>query len=194
MQGSITGYIYLIRDPFILQEKNGIYIGNSFQPWKAVEGHLLNSSNIKVASWASETIKKCEGRNIEILGQEVCDIYHGESIIIPPVPPNTIRIEWEILGYQEDYTGADLTEEEWRAVKANGPLKYQLIRQLKSEGHPLLNGLPGRPSTYSKKYSEGVNPKSYDELVKEVKSLTEKLKRLEEKVDNLLYPPITILK
>lgn len=135
----MESYIYYIADPRLPEKTNIVYVGNADQPWLAVERHLRKSSNPQLEKWA-QSIRKDYPEGVQILQEIVCQKFHGHPVTYPAKQQGITRIEWGILAYEGDIPFVDSAA---RIVKP--AVKSYWIHRLRSEGHPLLNGVVGRP-------------------------------------------------
>lgn len=137
-------YVFAIKDPRLTAQGKPdiVYIGSGRQPWLSVVRHLRESSNWDLYDWSKGLFEDFP-EGVDVLGQEVCDIYHGEVISIPPPAEGRTRVEWVILGLDQEPIDAELAST--RAVIPLGTQKAYWINRLRAEGQPLLNGRPGRP-------------------------------------------------
>lgn len=145
VRGPSTGYIYGIKDP---QTDLIVFVGNGRRPWESIWRHLTDSVNPKVSVWARQ-LRSMHPEGIEVLTNVVCDHYHWEKDgkiglepKIPPKPPHLCRLEWVILGEETETYSFD--NEDGRQIFTKTK-KREVIDRLLKEGHPLLNGQPGRP-------------------------------------------------
>lgn len=139
-RGPAGGYVFAIRDPRIQGEKNIIFVGNGGQPWISIQQHLRQSSNQAMIEWA-RGLQKDFPNGVEVLGDIVCRAYHGEQVEVPPSPPGITRLIWEILDLETEPPETQGSQ----VIVPLGTRKIYWIKKLVSEGHPLLNKLPGRP-------------------------------------------------
>lgn len=152
-RGASSGYVFAMKDPRLTREGKPdiVYVGNGRRPWESVARHLRDSSNPEVLEWATGLFQDFP-EGLEVLGQEVCDRFHGENVPVTPLTPGRTRLEWEILALEDDDQSADSWRQETHGshqVIAPGTRKQTLIRQLREQGHPILNRGAGRPKVGS---------------------------------------------
>jgi len=150
-RGPSTGYIYGIKDPY---SGKYVFVGNGMAPWISIRRHLLDSSNEKLKAWA-KPIMKANPKGVQVLGSIICERWElaaergvpVEELEEPAIPVNTsdlLRIDWDILGFEAE---TPLYPDREASVVESGTLKFKIIKQLLEEGHPLVNGHPGRRAT-----------------------------------------------
>lgn len=145
-RGNAIGYVYAIHDPRLPKGKDIVFVGNGARPWESIQRHLTESSNPRVAGWAKQLWE--EYPTLTVLGQVVCDQFHGDPVTIPPPPPHETRLEWSILALEEDDRGNPAIVDQGDSLLLSRPVptkKAFWIRRLLEEGHPLLNNPTGRP-------------------------------------------------
>ncbi len=141
--GPASGYVWILRDPRLaLQDKPDIvYIGNGRRPHESVLRHFKRSSNDKVAEWV-KGLHADFPEGIVILGDIVVHRYEGLDLEIPSIPEGFTRIEWEIVGFEDD----DILLPDSPNIRLHvGTLKSYFIQKYLREGHPLMNKRAGRP-------------------------------------------------
>ena len=130
VKGPAQGYIYAIVDP---DTGKYIWVGNALRPWLSIQRMLLEPPP-RIKAWVNDLCDKYP-QGIEVLGSIVCDKFLDPEDTTP-LPPEgkDFRLEWHILALEDD------------SLDGSVPAKKQsIIKQLRDEGHPLLNGHPGRP-------------------------------------------------
>lgn len=152
---SHEGYIYVLRDPLIDEDKSIVYVGSSREPHQAVAKHLTYSPNKRLRTYINKWKRDNPDLIIMTRGTEVYDKFYGDIEEFPETyeeKEEQVKVwEWEIL---EEVDHAS----QRRTIKRNtdgsiaqvflpavaSPRVYWTQR-LREEGNPLCNGKSGRP-------------------------------------------------
>lgn len=145
VSGPAIGYVYGIKDP---DTEQYVFVGNGPRPWESIKRHLRDSSNPRLKQWIKDLFNKYP-KGLEVLDTVVCEQYHyyqdtGELIPLPAIKDGVTRLEWTIFGEEENSRPDEEIVEPRGHILNQGTLKSRTIRRLKNEGHPLVNGVPGR--------------------------------------------------
>lgn len=137
-------YIFIIRDPLNSDDGSNIkFVGQSYQPWIAVQNHLLGSANSELAEWGQQLLLK-NPEGLDILGEVVCRMFHGDIIDDLPEPPlGRLRVRWEIVDYVRDEFDAEPLDDRQVSIKTSR--RNFWVKKYSREGHQLFNKKTGRP-------------------------------------------------
>lgn len=155
------GYIYIIRDPRLPEDRNIIFVGSSRRPWESVQHHIERSTLPAVREYMSKMLQDFLPADIVIRTQEVVD--YAELRIDDysdfPLPEGAIEIPWEIVAYNPNASESNSEHrgDKKRAVDLSNPKAKKLIKSPRSYftekyrnfGHPILNKRSGRPKVNS---------------------------------------------
>ncbi len=135
------GYIFAIKDP---DTGKYIYLGISQRPWELIYRMSTYPIQPQLYEWFREFYSK-HPLGVEILGEIIADRFHAKlrNEPMPSLPedhPYRIRIEWDILGIQENEEQGNGSYD-----PASASLKTRIMNKLLAEGHPLIRRKQGRP-------------------------------------------------
>lgn len=134
-----VGYIFGLKDPVSNQY---IYVGVGKEPWLTINRWMSRPPNEGFARWR-DSIKERYAQ-IQILGKIVAQNYHGAGLEIPEPPLDRQRLEWDILGEDQEEDPI-YSEGETVSIEIVASNRARIINDLLREGHPLLNRRAGRP-------------------------------------------------
>lgn len=150
---SHVGYVYAIKDPRILSDKNIIFVGSSNEPWIAVERHMKRSQNKVLREYVKGMLKELKPKSYVFWRQKEIVVAWHDNVEIEESPltrEGGIEIPWIVLGqYMEP---EEYEQEVHKAVRSGISLedlepnwsRNEWVEYLVDQGHPVLNGRPGR--------------------------------------------------
>lgn len=125
--------IFGLCDPRLPEGGNIVYVGQSSDPQKTIQNLLRHTANKRLRSWIDELAQDFpEGLVLQ---------YGEKDTPIGPGADGRLYMKWIKLEehYRADtFSGGDVV------LQFKAPVSM-IIEELKAEGHPLLNGMRGRP-------------------------------------------------
>lgn len=153
------GYIYLIRDPRLPNDKNIIFVGSARIPWESVRHHVERSTLPEVRKYMKAMRIDLGDVNLIIRTQEVVDYAEGhiEELSDLNLTEEDVELVWEVVAYNPNrYEPGNTRNDKGNLYRFRNDNEYGLIsihksprayytELYRSQGHPILNKSAGRP-------------------------------------------------